>query len=411
MRKKINFEEEIRKLYREEADNFHMPDEKDITAIYNSQASKHTVKKHIKRFRYGNLIASVMVVILLIASVPFLYLPGNHSNSTQTDESTVSGNNVERPIQLYSSLNELDMIISSADSRRYVPLEYPKISITDKLDLPIYKANFLDNSTHHLRNVARQLGIEITNIAIDNDNALTTSGYLKYSQADLKLGKSEADNLVVYNNGTISVSLMFGLQKELWELDMRGKDNSQVVLELHKFIETYNKVFAFDKYHIEIQENNNGECIVVEVVEKNDNLTDSNKILNWNNVYQKKLKIKLLSDHFSMIYTTNDYYEYVETRQCSSVVDVKEKVSKNNGIFSSYLTKRFTIMFDEDLIADGDSFANDGMIMYSYDIDGYYRPVYIFEREASKSGVSLNDGTVKYDHYYVFYDPLKIAEN
>lgn len=77
MKKKINFEEELRNLYRKEADNFRMPDENHIAAICNAKSSKHTVKKPTKTFRYGYVIASAAVMVLLLLVTPFLHLSNN----------------------------------------------------------------------------------------------------------------------------------------------------------------------------------------------------------------------------------------------------------------------------------------------------------------------------------------------
>ena len=105
MKKKINFEEELRNLYRKEADNFRMPDENDITAIGNAKALKYTVKKTTKPFRYGSLIASAAVIVLLLVAMPFLHLPnndpyfsGDFKDSIQNNDSSTDNTNTQSTI-------------------------------------------------------------------------------------------------------------------------------------------------------------------------------------------------------------------------------------------------------------------------------------------------------------------------
>lgn len=92
MKKKLNFEKEIRNLYRKEADNFRMPDENDITAIGNAKELKHTVKKTTKAFQYGSLIASAAVIVLLLVAMPFLHLPNNDPHSFGDFEDSIQNN-------------------------------------------------------------------------------------------------------------------------------------------------------------------------------------------------------------------------------------------------------------------------------------------------------------------------------
>lgn len=103
MSKKINFEKELKNLYRNEADHFRMPDENNIEAIRNAKALIRTTKKPMKAFQYGSLIASAAAVLLLIIAILLLHLPGNNLpnnsiSSTQPNKNNSAVSNTENNI-------------------------------------------------------------------------------------------------------------------------------------------------------------------------------------------------------------------------------------------------------------------------------------------------------------------------
>ena len=104
LKRKINFEKELRDFYRNEADSLSMPDENDIEVIRRAKEAKRTTKKSAMVYRYGTLVASAAVLVLLIMAIPFLRMPGNDvpsldnpSSSLQTNEgNTDPGNSGSR---------------------------------------------------------------------------------------------------------------------------------------------------------------------------------------------------------------------------------------------------------------------------------------------------------------------------
>lgn len=375
--------------------------------------SKKGLQKSRKRVsmnpgKWISIAASIALVFVFLIPV---FLNNRIVNTSPPYHSSEdSSSTINPPVSIttnYTTLMDIDAILYD-DARRFQSFNYPIIEKMPEV-MPVYKTKYLNDSTAYLQTVAELLGLDIYTITINNNNMLSEHGFLSYSSCDLcgaeEYDFTNADILTVYNNGSFYLSLIYGKEVGLLGLSLHDLSNDSIIENVNSFISSNNTFFGFLNPEIHIIENT-GAYVHISVSNGND--SDTDKILSFNGLLNT-LEIRAFRDTFIMNYSTNRYYEFIEQKKMYSYNSAYESALKGEATISPSLTNKVWLQYNVDLISEDDLII-DGYIIYSYDSEGLFRPVWVFKKEAKKTGVDIGNGLKQYKQYFVFIDPLKTSE-
>lgn len=373
----------------------------------NLDSQKNKKKSSMNLSKWIPIAASF--ALLFVFLIPFLL--NNRIVDTPTDHSTEeSSSTISPPVSIitnYTTLLDIDAILYD-DSRRIQSFNYPIIEKMPEV-MPIYKTKYLNDSTAYLQTVAELLGLGIDTITITNNNMLSEHGFLSYSSCDL-CGTEEyeftnADILTAYNNGSLYLSLVYGKEVDLLGLSLHDLSNDLIKENVNSFISSYNSFFGFSNPRIQIIENTGA---YIHLIVSNGSESDTDKILSFNGLLNT-LEIEAIRGGFIMNYSTNRYYEFIEQKKMYSYDSAYKSALKGEATISSSLTNKVWFRYNADMISENDSIIG-GYIIYSYDSEGFFRPVWVFKKEAKRTERDIGNGLKQYRQYFVFIDPLKTSE-
>lgn len=359
--------------------------------------------------------ACVIVVIVSGALIVHNWNDGNSLNPSEQGTSDTGKKEITlRPLEEADNI----FLATGEATRRYIPLDYPRLQ-NAPTSLPVYKTAFMESSYEYLIKIADVLEIDL--VEISSKEVIIFPGIDDFKASRAELSNSYYDDcMFAYSNGAFKIYCTTDCARafvpfvsDLYGISYAENDSkNKIIDDISSFVLQYNEIFNMNDIEISIAEDAvSRESIDILITEKKDDVnSDSGKIKLFN-ALKKKILIKCsYGGSFYLEYTTDTYYEDAYVTEMITWEDGAQMIKYGNGILAKSLTRRHlwrSSDYQELLTKKNDIIVETTpIVIYVHDEDGYYRPVYLYEKECEieeerKSGIYYRN-----IHYYEFIDPV-----
>ncbi len=300
-------------------------------------------------------------------------------------------------------------------------INYPEIE--PPTSLPVYKCNFMESTIGYAREIFDAFEFKDGDDYTYSDRVVQGTKDLKYTKINFGDKYKNLSYVMAYSNGSFAVrsnAYCCGLV----DFDFFGKSDSEITDDIRAFVDKFNNIFHMSEYEVNIlYRDTSAHSVKVDIKEKTTD-DDANRIKTYNGI--TKRIIMTYEDGFSydndaydtypeveLVYFTDDYLEEVYEADISSWDDNKKKIDAGEGFVVPGFSNSF-YRSSPDTEEDPDSRINDRIvetpvqIIYVYDMYGYYRPVYLYEKTSDTDRVFSVPGCehVHSTRYYEATDPV-----